>query len=404
MALRLTEPDLLRVVWAMGAALFSLTALMWARIRRQVSTPLSAQTPPPVCVISACKGVFAQFDDNIRSLLAQEYEGELEFLFVSPRKDDPAYLALERLLTENSAHARPGGRVRASLLCSHATPVRCSEKILNMLYALERVPESSELLVFVDADVRAHPRWLRRLVAPLSDAGTLAAAAHAVYLPYAFSLWQLARLACTGYSVCGMAVGRVLVGWSWAIRRRDFEKLGIAALWERVLDDDVALDRVFARDGRRLAWACQAGAAFWDECTPTAFQRNFNKAFLWLRYYDPMVWVISMLAVSSTAALILWSLFPPFHPRLLAALFAVHAVNLGAIFAILRHYLPEQFEGIHPALRAFPLWTALCAPFVMASYALAAVNSLYSREVRWGGYVYRLDGPFDIRVIGEYRT
>ena len=40
----------------------------------------------------------------------------------------------------------------------------------------------------------------------------------------------------------------------------------------------------------------------------------------------------------------------------------------------------------------------------MASYALAAVNSLYSREVRWGGYVYRLDGPFDIRVIGEYRT
>ncbi|MEK7746961.1 MAG: glycosyltransferase family 2 protein, partial [Elusimicrobiota bacterium] len=335
-------------------------------------------------------------DGNIRSLLAQDYEGELEFLFVSPRKDDPAYLALERLL------AQERGRVRASLLCSDATPVRCSEKILNMLYALKRVPESSELLVFVDADVRAHPRWLRHLVAPLEDAGTVASAAHAIYLPYAFSLWQLARLACTGYSVCGMALGRVLVGWSWAIRRRDFEGLGIAGVWERVLDDDVALDRVFARDGRRLAWACRAGAAFWDECTPTVFQRNFNKAFLWLRYYDPLVWAASMLAVSSTAALVLWSLLPPFHPRLLAALFAVHALNLGAIFAILRAYLPRQFEGIHPALRAFPLWTALCAPFIMASYAAAAVNSLFSREVRWGGYVYRLDGPFDIRVVGKY--
>ena len=133
MTLRLAEPDLLRVVWAMGAALFSLTVLMWIRIRRQMSAPLSGEKPPPVCVISACKGVFAQFDGNIRSLLAQDYEGELEFLFVSPRKDDPAYRALERLLAE------PAVRVKARLLCSEATPVRCSEKILNMLYALKRV-------------------------------------------------------------------------------------------------------------------------------------------------------------------------------------------------------------------------------------------------------------------------
>jgi cellulose synthase/poly-beta-1,6-N-acetylglucosamine synthase-like glycosyltransferase len=45
----------------------------------------------------------------------------------------------------------------------------CSLKNSSLLYALEGLPDSTEIIVLIDADVVPGPTWLRSMIAPFSD-------------------------------------------------------------------------------------------------------------------------------------------------------------------------------------------------------------------------------------------
>ncbi|MEK7743728.1 MAG: glycosyltransferase family 2 protein, partial [Elusimicrobiota bacterium] len=136
------------------------------RARSQKEKPLPA-AQPPVSVIIPCAGESPELEASVRALLEQEYPGEAEFLFVCPGKDDPSFLKLSSLLGW-----RKDGK--CSLLASGLAPSRSSGKAADLLFAAGRARSSSELLLFVDSDLRVRPGWqVLRVAVPAIGRGTM---------------------------------------------------------------------------------------------------------------------------------------------------------------------------------------------------------------------------------------
>ena len=117
---------------------------------------------PRVALIVPCKGLDPQFDANIRSLLCQEYEDYRAYLVVQDRSD-PAYA---RLCTIRD-HLGSGSATPSVEILVAGPSTACSQKIHNLLYAIDRLDDDIEVLAFADSDVCVCSDWLARLVQPL---------------------------------------------------------------------------------------------------------------------------------------------------------------------------------------------------------------------------------------------
>lgn len=387
----INETSLTFVAIVMGTLQFSVTAGFIWTLRRQIKQTLNQSFHPNAAVVIPCKGSFEAFEDNIRSMLSQEYNGFVEFIFVSPSKSDPAYKNLVQILSTVPD-------VETRLLCSDAVPERCSEKILNLLHGIKNVSPETKILAFADCDVRVDRHWLTYLAAPLENPKTVASLTQPVFIPYQKNWAQMLKMAAFCLPASATYLGQVVSGCAWAVRLKDFRELDIESAWSSSLTDDLVLGNIFREDGRRMVLASNATISIFEDCDFYHLQRFFNKSFLYMRFYEPAGWVLTSLAILGVTCLLYWACIPPVHWRLLALVFGINALNIYVIFAALNHYLPHQFRGINPRFELFSTIAALSFPAVLAVYLLALLNSIFTREVIWGDYIYRIQGPKNIEV------
>jgi hypothetical protein len=387
-----TPGTLTAIAGAVAAWQLFLGARFALRLRAQALRPKTGFSPP-VSLIVACKGQPRGFERNIRSLLDQDYPGVLEYLFVTPSAADPAHARLAELLS---------GRPRARLLVSGAVPVRCSEKILNMLHALRRASAGSEVLAFADCDIEVRPDWLSRLVAPLERPETVASSAPSLYAADTLNPLQSLRMAWMALVQCSLDYFGSVIGWSWAIRRADFEGLGLEKVWSRSLTDDFVLNPLLRGTGRRIEWALLAMPVCRENPSAAELLVPFIKGFQYFRVNDPALWLMGGLEALGKLYLVLWFLRMGLPWR--AAL--VPAADAAAALAALRAaalYAREAARAVHPALRgpAGLLAAAASAAAMTLLRPVVFAVSLVSRTVRWGGYLYDFRASDDCRVIGR---
>jgi hypothetical protein len=388
-----TPPHMLAVAAVVAAWQVFLAVRFALRLRREAR---AAPSPfaPSVSMIVACKGEPRRFDENILGLLDQDYGGEREYVFVSPSASDPAYRRLQILLK-----SRP--QARTKLLDSGAVPVRCSEKILNLLFALKSASPRSEVLVFADCDVRVAPDWLRSLLAPLARTDVIASSAPSLYAADALSPLQLLRMAWMGLVLCDMDFFGSIFGWSWAIRRADFESVGVARLWERSLTDDFVLNRPLKATGRRIAWALTAMPVCAENPTLNDVLTPFIKGFQYFRVYDAPLWIAGGLEALGKLYLAVWF----WRSGMPLAAFSPAIADAAAVLvlcAATARWAPRAYESVHPLLRRLPALVALAAPFLLVLRVWVFLVSAVSTTVRWGGYVYEMRKADDVRVIGRF--
>lgn len=345
---------------------------------------------PAASVLVACKGAGPALRENIRSLLGQDYEN-VEFLFVVPSQEDPAFAEIKAAL---------GAAPNARLLASEQIPRLCSGKALDLLFALERVRPSSEVLAFADADLRVGPDWLARLVAPLAEPGVGASTSCMLYVAARPELWTFLRMVWMAAGIPHLAWLGCIAGQSFAIRRDEFHRLDAPALWSRCLMEDLALAAAVRRAGKSVRFVARAMPAAYEECDARGYFGLFNKWMLCFRVYDLRVWLPALLVTAAHAWIVFWCLWPPVTLWLPTALFLGDATYLAAVFAVLLDFAPDRFERLSPRYRPLPLWAAAAAPLLWATYAVQVASSLCSSRVRWGGRLYRLRGPRDVEVIG----
>ncbi|MGE3727635.1 MAG: glycosyltransferase [Candidatus Sericytochromatia bacterium] len=217
-----------------------------AELAKKVALPgdKPAQEWPRVALISPCKDLDPDFEDNMRMLLQQDYPN-YEIVFVTLDEQDDSYPVLQRMVAESPVPAR--------LLLGGFSKKRC-QKLDNIMAAMDALDESIDIYAFVDSDARVSSDWLRNLVAPLAQENIGASTSYRWYRPepgraitYALALW-------TGYQFSNFYLNRYVATWggSMAITRKRFEALNIRKEWDNALSDDCVLNECVRRAGYRV--------------------------------------------------------------------------------------------------------------------------------------------------------
>jgi len=359
---------------------------------------------PRTALIVPCKGIDARFTVNIRSFLEQDYPNH-DLFFVVEAQSDPAYRELTSLQAQAPArlHAR-------SVQVLVAGPSRSSsQKIHNLLYALEHIPAECEVLAFADSDVCVRSDWLRRLIHPLYRPKCGVATGYRWFVPTQTNLASLALSAINAAiaQLLGNNPWNLAWGGSMAVRREDFRRLRVAELWSHTLSDDLSLSQAVKRDGLKITFVPACLVASFESFTWRRLCEFGRRQLLITRVYAPRTWWLGFLFSlgsvlglwGAAAATIYATVVQGEHVVLYAAVWTVFVV--GQIFrAVLRQLaagkvLKEYVAQLLPAGAADILggwaWSGLL--FVLL------LSSAIGRTVRWRGIRYRLISPTKIRVF-----
>ncbi|XP_042492374.1 uncharacterized protein LOC122071946 [Macadamia integrifolia] len=115
---------------------------------------------PRVSVVMPLKGFGEHNLQNWRSQITSLYGGPLEFLFVVESTEDPAYHAVSMLISEFK------DSVDLKIVVAGLSTT-CSQKIHNQLIGVERMHKDSKYVLFLDDDVRLHPGSIGALTAEM---------------------------------------------------------------------------------------------------------------------------------------------------------------------------------------------------------------------------------------------
>ncbi|MGV3524339.1 MAG: glycosyltransferase [Candidatus Sericytochromatia bacterium] len=220
-----------------AAALLVGSGLRMARhVRRELKAshvPVEVPYLPKVALMAPCKGLDPDFEDNLRSVLAQDYPN-FELTLMTVNDQDPCYPVLERLAADSP--------VPTQIVFGGFSRQRC-QKLDNMLAGLDAQSGTPDIYVWVDSDARVPKNWLRELVKPLARGEVGASTTFRWYRPeqgrpitYLLALW-------TGIQFSHFHINQAVAVWggSMAVTRETFERLKMREVWQTSLADDCVL-------------------------------------------------------------------------------------------------------------------------------------------------------------------
>ncbi len=138
---------------------------------------------PNTALIVPCKGLDQEFEKNIASFFAQDYNNFCLF-FVVEDIADPAYNRLCQL-KEKLAHTSQAKDVKI-LIAGHT--LTSSQKIHNLLHAYKNIPDQTQVLAFADSDVCIKDYWLKHIVYPLRQPKVGATSGYRLFVPQKINL------------------------------------------------------------------------------------------------------------------------------------------------------------------------------------------------------------------------
>ncbi len=392
------------IVWiicGLGLALRLWLLYCGWRLGRFVKAQLREPLPDSslaVTLIAPCKGIDPGFEENVAAVLSQQYRGFWEVIFVVESEDDPAYAVLNRILKANSSS-------RASLRVAGVTE-NCSQKIHNMLAGVAQADLRSEVLAFVDSDVRPGSDWLAHLTAPLSRFEYPVSTGYRWYVPEQGG-WASATRAVWNalVSTVGDPSWRAYVwGGSFALRRQDYTRMSIERLWRNALSEDMLLTNEVYRTGRKVAFVCKCVIPSHEDCS---WKDGFDfmcRQSLVARVYAAPMWLAGwamcltyLVPLMVVAGAVLWGLLTAFP----GSYFVLGAG--GLLFALdltigiqrrwtIKSLLPDCDLGPTRRMDTFG------QTWVVAASLWALICSWRSRKMIWRGRTYTLISPQETLV------
>jgi ceramide glucosyltransferase len=218
--------------------------------RVQVKPPeeSSANISPPVSILKPLKGEDPEIYESFRSHCLQAYP-QYEIVFGVSQADDPAVRAVERLRRE-----LPQCAIQL-MVCTQQ--LGANTKVSN-LTQMVRIARYDHLIVS-DSDIRVEPDYLRRVIAPLSDANVgvvtcLYRGVAAKTLGSKLESLGISTDFCAGVLVARLIEGsvRFALGSTMAFRRKDLAAIGGFESFVDYLADDYELGKRISSLGREV--------------------------------------------------------------------------------------------------------------------------------------------------------
>jgi cellulose synthase/poly-beta-1,6-N-acetylglucosamine synthase-like glycosyltransferase len=357
-------------------------------------------------VIVPCKGLDENFDRNIASFFAQDHT-DFRLWFVVEDKSDPAYPELLRLKDQLSPTSKAGD-IRI-LVAGKGTS--CSQKIHNLLYCFQQVPDDIEILAFADSDVCAPPNWLRHLMYPLRQHRYGAATGYRWFVPRTNNFATLALSAMNAKVAQLLGNTRFNQAWggSMAICPETFRKIGLDRIWQTALSDDLSLTYAVKKAGLKLAFVPACLVASYESTTLPRLFEFARRQFLITRVTRPWTWLFGLastlfpvLGLWGGTALAIYAAAADSDkfPLYLAVPLTFLACQVGrALFR--QRMIAKMLEKDRDNLKISAwadvllswLWTILLLIFI--------ISSAFGRTIRWRGIRYRLVGPTETIILRD---
>ncbi len=358
---------------------------------------------PKVALIVPCKGLDPDFEANILAFVAQDHP-DLQFVFVTATSDDPAHAKLASVIRQN-----PG--VSASLLVAGITPGR-SQKINNLLKAVEAIGESADVFVFMDSDSRPNPAFVRHLIQPLRDVRTGLATGFRWYMPVRGGFWSVLRSAWNGGGVVFLPDPQANYAWggAMAIRRETFGACSVAKRWHNALSDDMTITLAVREKCLGISFVPHCLVATHEDCSFTEMLEWTNRQTIIARIYHPALWwkiavahgvgnAVLLLGLILLVGQVLGSVDPIVlaSSLMMLAIAPMEMLNARLLMPTIMDMLPEHREKLQRLAWAY----RLLAPAASLLALFNTVFSLFTNRITWRGVTYEMRSPTETVVLVE---
>lgn len=359
-------------------------------------------------VIVPCRGLDDAFEENIRSLLRQDYE-PYTLLFIVEDAADPAYAVLSRLI--ESGHGASKARDVRILTAGRATG--CSQKLHNLLYGCRHIDADTQVLAFADSDACVGSNWLSHLVYPLRDSQKEkngASTGYRWFVPKTFN-WATLTLSAVNAKIAQM-LGNTRFNLAWggsmAVRVDTFRRLNLEKIWSSALSDDLSLSEAVVKAGMKIAFVPACMSASYESVRWKELWEFGRRQFLITRIYRPKMWlfglfssVFAVFGLWGGAVAAIWT-FRTVHSSWIVASWPVVFAFCQWSHAFLRQMmigrlLEKDRERLKPAARADLALFWLFAILLL----MLVVSSAVGNTLTWRGIRYRLKGPDRVEILSS---
>ena len=382
------------MLFVAGDLLITLFTILYQRYLydRFVRKRFSESFAPKCAIIIPCKGVPKDLGSNLQGFLDLDYPDYSVIYSVESEQDDAVPVITSIMERSDRAHLAVAG-----------LSTKCVQKNQNLLAGLEKTGDA-EVLVFADADIRPQRQWLRELILPLADPGITVTSGFRWLNARKGTLGELAHayvniVIYVFFSAACFFGGVGLWGGSMAIRRKDFDELGVADKWSRAGVDDMSLSHLVLK-ARRKAVVVPHCIIQTDDLLQTVRGTVswFERQIMYLKAYQKSIWFFIGFPVV-ISGMLLTMLLPV--ALIMAVLSQKTFFGSGGGAALLFYAGELLTVALYPLLgsmysfRKFMLFWPFLRLTHGASYSLTA----FTNTITWAGIRYRLAFNGDVTAI-----
>ncbi|PMB52223.1 glycosyl transferase family 2 [Fischerella thermalis CCMEE 5201] len=361
---------------------------------------------PKAAVILSLRGADPFLTDCIRALLQQIYP-QYNLHIVVDSQQDPAWNIVNKTIQQAGAtHVQVN-----PLIARHNT---CSLKGSALVQAIDALDDSYQVVAFIDADVIAHPNWLRELVAPLMDERIGATTGNRWYMPQTGQWGSLVRYLWNAVAVVFMCIHQAPWGGSMAMRLSVLQRSRLLEIWKQSVSVDVPIYKALQAMDLNVKFVPTLMMPNREECNLARCLHFITRQLFVTRLYNPQ-WLLivaqvftSTLAVLLTIALLLIALINDNMGTAIgiAVGFACYILAMVVQLVLVEQAVGRVIRARGESMTRFSALmmakTLVAIPLTQLVYAVTVVSAILMRKVEWRGIMYQIKGPWNIRLI-EYR-
>lgn len=375
-------------------------SFFYARRERNAKRPTYT---PKAAIIAPHYGWDADTEAHAKGLLHQDYAGTYEVFFVTHQKADSGHDVSYPHLCE-IAESHPNIHVLlAPNIVENDLPR--SQKVQNLLTAIEKLPDDIEVIAFVDADVAIREDWLKLLVNPLqkSDIGTTVGGRF--YFPQTWNIASLVESIWVNFQMSVQGDHRYTMVWggSNAFRREMLEKAQILQRWNEATIEDLNTTLAMRDVKQKVHFVpdCVAITRTANRTWHQIFEFTNRQVIMTFHMGLWAQWFASFIVSLPKGLCVLGSLPFLFHRReLLPVIFIPFLEALS--YRLFSKNLPRWLQDMPKVRQTISVSSYVTSVGIFLA-GLNAVYAVFQRKITWGGVRYEILSATKCRVLGAVK-
>jgi len=375
-------------------------SFFYARRERNAKRPTYT---PKAAIIAPHYGWDADTEAHVKGLLHQDYAGAYEIFFVTHQKADSGHDVSYPHLCE-IAEPHPNVHVLlAPNIVENNLPR--SQKVQNLLTAIEKLPDDIEVIAFVDADVAIRENWLTLLVNPLQEPDIGTTVGGRFYFPQTWNIASLAESIWVNFQMSVQGDHRYTMVWggSNAFRREMLEKAQILQRWNEATIEDLNTTLAMQDVKQKVHFVpdCVAVTRTVNRTWHQIFEFTNRQVIMTFHMGLWAQWFASLMISLPKGVCILGSLPFLFHRReLLPVIFIPFLEALS--YRFFTKNLPRWLQDMPKVRQTISVSSYVTSVGIFLA-GLNAVYAVFQRKITWGGVRYEILSATKCRVLGAVK-